>query len=74
MTEKNKIVKALMDASVIVGLTSGIGYVGKKILKENFLGDPSASLGNFGKLTAVVAGSMALKGYLEDQKIIPKDL
>ena len=39
--EKNKVVKALMDASVIVGLTAGIGYVGKKILKENFLGDPS---------------------------------
>ena len=74
MTEKNKIVKALMDASVIVGLTAGIGYVGKKILKENFLGDPSSSLGNFGKLTAVVAGSMALKGYLEDQKIIPTDI
>ena len=38
MTEKNKIVKALMDASVIVGLTAGIGYVGKKILKENLPG------------------------------------
>ena len=69
--EKNKLVKALMDASVVVGLTAGIGYIGKKVLKENFLGDPSASLGNYGKLTLVVAGSMAAKQYLEDNKIIP---
>ena len=64
MAEKNKLVKSLMDASVIVGLTAGIGYLGKKVLKENFLGDPSSSLGNYGKLTLVVAGSMAAKTYL----------
>ena len=74
MAEKNKLVKSLMDASVIVGLTAGIGYLGKKVLKENFLGDPSASLGNYGKLTLVVAGSMAAKGYLEDKKIIPSSI
>ena len=74
MSEKNKLVKSLMDASVIVGLTAGIGYLGKKILKENFLGDPSASLGNYGKLTLVVAGSMAAKDYLQDKKIIPESI
>ena len=74
MAEKNKLVKSLMDASVIVGLTAGIGYLGKKVLKENFLGDPSSSLGNYGKLTLVVAGSMAAKGYLEDKKIIPTSI
>ena len=30
MSEKNKIVKSLMDASIIVALTAGIGYLGKK--------------------------------------------
>ena len=74
MSEKNKLVKSFMDASIIVGLTAGIGYLGKKILKENFLGDPSASLGNYGKLTLVVAGSIAAKDYLQDKKIIPESV
>jgi len=72
--DNNKMVKIIMESAVIVGLASGIGYVGKKMLKENFLGDPSSSLGNYGKLTVVVAGSIALKDYLEKEKIIPKNL
>ena len=72
--ESNKLIKALMDASVITGLTAGIGYLGKKVLKENFLGDPSSSLGNYGKLTLVIAGSIAAKQYLEDKKIIPSSV
>jgi len=72
--DNGKIVKTLMDSAVVVRLAAGIGYVGKKILKENFLGDPSSSLGNYGKLTLVVAGSFALKDYLEKEKLIPKNL
>jgi len=72
--DNNKIVKIVMDSAVVVGLAAGIGYVGKKILKENFLGDPSSSLGNYGKLTIVIAGSFALKDYLEKEKLIPKNL
>ena len=73
MTE-NKAVKIVMDSAVIVGLSAGIGYVAKKILKENFLGDPSSNLGNYGKLTLVVAASVAAKEYLEKQKIIPSNI
>ena len=73
MTE-NKAVKIVMDFAVIVGLSAGIGYVAKKILKENFLGDPSSNLGNYGKLTLVVAASIATKEYLEKQKIIPSNI
>jgi len=67
-------VKIIMESAVIVGLASGIGYIGKKMLKENFLGDPSSSLGNYGKLTVVVAESIALKDYLEKEKLIPKNI
>ena len=74
MTTENKAVKIVMDSAVIVGLSAGIGYVAKKILKENFLGDPSSNLGNYGKLTLVVAASMAAKEYLEKQKIIPSNI
>jgi len=67
-------VKIVMESAVIVGIAPGIGYLGKKMLKENFLGDPSSSFGNYGKLTVVVACSIALKEYLEKEKLIPKNI
>ena len=74
MAEQNKLVRTITDSAVLAGLAAAVGYVSKKMLKENFLGDPSNSVMNYGKFTAVLAGSMALKTYLEDQKIIPKSL
>ena len=63
------------DSAVLVGLTAGVGYLAKKILKQkNFLGDPSSNVMNYAKFTGVLAGSMALKTYLEDQKILPKSI
>jgi len=40
-------------------------------VKENFTSDPSSSFMNYVKFTVVMAGSIALKKYLEDQKILP---
>ena len=74
MTEQNKLVKTVTDSAALVGLAAGVGYLSKKILKDNFLGDPSSNIMNYVKFTAVLAGSMALKTYLEDQKIIPKSI
>ena len=67
----NKLVKSIIDAATITGLVAGIGFLGRKIIKEYLTKDPSADLMNFIKFTAVMAGSIALKKYLEDQKIIP---
>ena len=67
----NKLVKTIMDAATITGSAAGIGWVAKKVVKENFTSDPSSSAMNYVKFTAVVAGSIALKQYLEDQKILP---
>ena len=72
--EENKLVKVVTDAAVLMGITAGIGFVVKKMLKENFLGDPSSNVMNYAKFTGVLAGSMALKTYLENQKILPKTL
>ena len=73
--EENKLVKVVTDAAVLMaGITAGIGFVAKKILKENYLGDPSSNVMNYAKFTGVLAGSMALKTYLENQKILPKTL
>ena len=74
MAEQNKLVKTVTESAFLVGLTAGVGYLTKKMLKENFLGDPSSSIMNYAKFTTVLAGSMALKTYLEDQKIIPKSI
>ena len=74
MSEQNKLIKMVTDSAVLVGLTAGVGYLAKKILNEHFLGDPSSNVMNYAKFTGVLAGSMALKTYLEDQKILPKSI
>ena len=38
----NKLVKTIMDAATITGLAAGIGWVAKKVVKENFTSDPAA--------------------------------
>ena len=67
----NKLVKAIMVAATLTGLTAGIGWVAKKVVKENFTSDPSSNVMNYVKFTAVMAGSIVLKNYLQDQKILP---
>ena len=64
----NKLVKSILDAATITGLVAGIGWIGRKIIKEDLTKDPSANVTNYVKFTAVMAGSIALKKYLEDRK------
>ena len=40
MSQQNELVKTVTDSAVMVGLAAGVGYIAKKMLKENFLGDP----------------------------------
>ena len=73
----NKLVKSILDAgdqSNTGDLVAGIGWIGKKTIKEKFTADPSANIMNYVRFTAVMAGSIALKKYLEDQKILPDNL
>ena len=67
----NKLVKTILDAATLTGIATGIGWASKKVLKENLTQDPSSDVMNFVKFTAVMAASMALKKYLDDQKILP---
>ena len=67
----NKLVKTIMDAATLTGIAAGIGWIGKKAVKENFTSDPSSNVMNYAKFVAVMAGSIALKQYLENQKIFP---
>lgn len=70
----NKLVKTIIDAATLTGLAAGIGWVGKRVLKENFTSDPSASVMNHAKFTGVIAGSVALKQYQDDQNYLPKNV
>ena len=70
----NKLVKTITDAAVLTGLVAGIGWIAKKVVKENFTSDPSSNVMNYVKFTAVMAGSIALKQYLDDQKILPSSM
>ena len=67
----NKLVKTIMEAATLTGLSAGIGWIAKKAAKENFTDDPSDSFVKYAKFTAVMAVSIALKRYLENQKILP---
>ena len=66
-----KLVKTIMEAGTLTGLAAGIGWVLKKVVKENFAADPSSNVMNYTKFTAVMAGGIMLKQYLQDQKILP---
>jgi len=70
----NKLVKTVLEAATLTGLAAGIGWAAKKAVNENFTSDPSNSLMNYVKFTAIMVGSIALKKYLEDQKIIPTSI
>ena len=45
----NKLVKTVIDAATLTGIAPGIGWVLKKVVKENFTSDPSSSATNYGK-------------------------
>ena len=66
------LIKTVEEAAILTSMVAAVGWVGKKALKETFTGDPSSSIINYVKMTAAMAGSIALKGYLEKEKLIPK--
>ena len=68
---ENSLVKTIMDAITLTGLAATIGWIVEKVVKENFATDPNSNVMNYAKFTAVMAGSIALKHYLEDQTILP---
>ena len=65
----NKLVKPVTDAATLTGLAAGIGWIAKKVVKETFTADPSSNVMNYVKLK-----SIALKQYLEDQKMLPTSM
>ena len=67
----NKLVKTILDAGTLTALAAGIGWVLKKVLKENMTADASGSVMNYVKFTLLLSGSIALKQYLQDQNTIP---
>ena len=71
---ENKLVKAITDVATLTGIAAGISWIAKKVVEENFTSDPSSNVMNYVKFTAVMAGSIALKQYLENKKILPTSM
>jgi len=61
----------LTEAATITGLAAGYEWVAKKVIKEPLTSDPSVNIMNYVKFMVVVTASIAVKQYLEDQKILP---
>ena len=74
MATDNKLVKTLLDSATLTGLTAGIGWAAKEAFRRSFTGNPSESFENYAMLTVALAGSIALKKYLEDEKILPDNV
>ena len=55
----NKLVKTILHAETLTGTVAGIGWISKKVAKENFTPDPSSNVMNYVKFTAVMAGSIS---------------
>ena len=66
----SKLMRMIMDAATLTVVAASIGWVGKNVVKENFSSAPSSNVMNYAKFTVVMADSITLKQYLEDQKII----
>ena len=56
------------------GLVAVIGWADRKVAKENFTDDPRKYAMNYVKFSAALAGSISLKEYLIDKKIIPDNI
>jgi len=67
----NKLLKTIMEAVTLTGLAAGIGWVSKKVLKEDATANPSTNIMNYIKFTSVMAASIVLMDYLNKQKILP---
>ena len=74
MSEQNKLVKMVTDSAVLVGLTAGVGYLAKENSKRKFSRRPVLKRYELCEIHRCSRGSMALKTYLEDQKILPKSI
>ena len=74
MLSNNKFVKTVLDVAIVTGLAAGFSWVAKKAVEENFTSDPSSNAMNYVKFITAMAGSIALKQYLEAQKILPDNV
>ena len=65
------LMKTVEEAAILTSIIAGVDWVGKKVLKEVLTENPANSIINYAKMTAVVAGSIALKDYLQKEKYLP---
>ena len=69
-----KMVKTITESATLVGISAGVGWVGRKVLKEPFISDPSSNIMNYAKWVAVLSASIFLRDYLIKEKVIPDNM
>ena len=42
----NKLVKTILDSATLTGIVAGMGWIAKKVVKENLTPDPSSNVMN----------------------------
>ena len=72
MSDGQDVMNDIYNASVVVGLTSGYGYVIKKLAKQSFTPDPSTDLMNSIKFLLPVSAAFVTKRFLQEKGYIPK--
>ena len=71
-TDNRKLVETITDAATLTHLLPELAGLLRRLLKKKtFTADPSSNVMNYVKFKAVMAGSIVLKRYLENQIILP---
>ena len=67
----SKLGRVVIEASTLVGISAGVGYIAKKILKTSVTNDPSNSIEKYGKWVAALTAAIYTRDYLQKEKILP---
>ena len=70
----NKMVKTITEAATLVGISAGVGWVGRKVLKEPFISDPSSNIMNYAKWVASWQPAFSSETILVKEKVIPDNM
>lgn len=55
-----KLIKTVMDVETLTSLLVSICWIGRKLVKENYMSNPSRSTMSYVKFTAAIAASIAM--------------
>ena len=71
----NKMVKTITEAATLVGISAGVGWVGRKVLKEPLISDPSSNIMKYAKWVDSLGSQHFSQGLsCKGGKVIPDNM